>query len=72
VLAIITTLRSYDVTVRWGGDEFVCAMSNATLEVTAARLAEIQSVLEARRPKASISAGQAELHDEDQPQRRRA
>ena len=26
-------MRSYDVTVRWGGDEFVCALSEVTLEV---------------------------------------
>jgi len=30
--AITSTLRSYDVTVRWGGDEFVCALSDVTLE----------------------------------------
>jgi diguanylate cyclase (GGDEF)-like protein len=63
--AILATLRSYDVTVRWGGDEFVAAMSDVTLEVAVDRVAEIQSALTDHRPGASISAGCAELCDED-------
>jgi diguanylate cyclase (GGDEF)-like protein len=59
--AIISTMRSYDVTVRWGGDEFVCALSEVSLEVASGRIAEIQRALETRRPGASISAGLAEL-----------
>jgi diguanylate cyclase (GGDEF)-like protein len=63
--AILSTMRSYDVTVRWGGDEFVCALSDVTLDVASDRVAEIQSDLEERRPGASISAGLAALHPED-------
>jgi len=62
--AITSTMRSYDVTVRWGGDEFVCALSETTLEVATKRLSDIQAALEARRPGASISAGLAELGDD--------
>jgi len=62
--AVISTMRSYDVTVRWGGDEFVCALSETTLEVATRRVAEIQDALDARRPGASISAGLAELADD--------
>jgi diguanylate cyclase (GGDEF)-like protein len=62
--AITSTMRSYDVTIRWGGDEFVCALSETTLEVAANRVAEIQRALAARRPGASISAGLAELADD--------
>jgi diguanylate cyclase (GGDEF)-like protein/PAS domain S-box-containing protein len=36
-------LRSYDVIIRVGGDEFVCVMSGATLEAARERLGEIQA-----------------------------
>jgi len=64
-IAITSTLRSYDITVRWGGDEFVCAMSDVALELAAERIAEIQRTLSARNPAASISAGRAALRDDD-------
>jgi diguanylate cyclase (GGDEF)-like protein len=64
-IAITSTLRSYDITVRWGGDEFVCAMSDVTPELAAERIAEIQRTLNARSPAASITAGQAALRDDD-------
>ncbi len=63
--AITSTLRSYDVTVRWGGDEFVCALSDLTLAEASGRVAEIQRALEARRPGATISAGLAALEGDD-------
>jgi diguanylate cyclase (GGDEF)-like protein len=63
--AIISTLRSYDVTVRWGGDEFVCALYDVSLDVALHRLADIQRALEALRPGASISAGLALVADDD-------
>jgi diguanylate cyclase (GGDEF)-like protein len=63
--AITATLRSYDVTVRWGGDEFVCALSDLTLDGASHRVAEIQRALEALRPGASISSGLAEFRDDD-------
>jgi diguanylate cyclase (GGDEF)-like protein len=56
---------AYDVTVRWGGDEFVCALYDASLEVASHRVADIQNALEALRPGASISAGLALLADDD-------
>lgn len=63
--AITSTLRSYDVTVRWGGDEFVCSLSDATVDVAAERVAQIQRVLQTYQPGASFSAGLAELTDDD-------
>jgi diguanylate cyclase (GGDEF)-like protein len=65
VSAITSTTRSYDVTMRWGGDEFVCALSDVSLEVAAKRTGRIQSALEELRHGASLSTGLAELHDDD-------
>jgi diguanylate cyclase (GGDEF)-like protein len=59
--AIVATLRSYDIVVRWGGDEFICAMSDVSLDVAIERTAEIQRELTARNPAASFSAGHAAL-----------
>lgn len=64
-VAITATLRSYDIVVRWGGDEFVCALSDMRREVASDRIAEIRAAFEALHPGASISAGLAELADDD-------
>ena len=63
--AITAALRSYDVIVRWGGDEFVCALSDVTPEVAEERLGEIESALQALQPGSSISAGWSMLRDDD-------
>lgn len=63
--AIVATLRSYDVTVRWGGDEFVCALSDATMDVARQRISEIGRLLRDLNPRGSISAGLAQLADGD-------
>ena len=63
--AITTTMRAYDVTVRWGGDEFVCALSDTAPEVAAGRISAIQQALTALPSRPSISAGLAELGDDD-------
>jgi diguanylate cyclase (GGDEF)-like protein len=63
--AITVTLRSYDVTVRWGGDEFVCALPDMTRTAAAGRIDLIQRELEVLRPGATICAGLAELRSDD-------
>lgn len=63
--AITSTLRSYDVTVRWGGDEFVSALSDVSLATAAERVAGVARALAASRPGATISVGLAELTDGD-------
>jgi diguanylate cyclase (GGDEF)-like protein len=63
--AITSTMRSYDVTVRWGGDEFICVLSDVTYEVAEARLTETGRVLERLRPGSSITVGIATLLAED-------
>ena len=59
--AIASKMRSYNVTVRWGGDEFVCSLSHVSLDVASGRIAEVEQALEARRSGASISAGLAQF-----------
>ncbi len=59
--AITSALRSYDITVRWGGDEFVCGLSDIGRETAVTCFAEIQLALAGRTPPAWISFGVAEL-----------
>ncbi|MDX6286075.1 MAG: hypothetical protein QOG53_1560 [Frankiales bacterium] len=63
--ALLSGLRSYDIVVRYGGDEFVCAMADARREEAELRLSEVQKVLESVIPGASISAGIAVIDDEE-------
>jgi diguanylate cyclase (GGDEF)-like protein len=63
--AITSGLRSYDVTVRWGGDEFVCALPGISLKDAERRLVEIGHDLGTRHPGASFTTGLAGLSAED-------
>jgi diguanylate cyclase (GGDEF)-like protein len=62
-------LRSYDLILRFGGDEFVCALPNASLEQVRGRFGEVSRFLAACPAAGSISAGFTELlagdHAED-------
>jgi len=62
--AIRTQLRSYDLVIRFGGDEFVCALPDVTAEVAAARFARVSAIL-AENHQASITVGLAELDADD-------
>jgi diguanylate cyclase (GGDEF)-like protein len=65
VEAIRRHLRSYDVVVRVGGDEFVCAVGNAAADEVESRFKKIQATLADLQPGATISFGLAELRPED-------
>jgi diguanylate cyclase (GGDEF)-like protein len=65
VAAIQAHLRSYDPVVRVGGDEFICALGDCTLEDARRRFHEIQSTMRQTRPAASISVGFAPLRPGD-------
>jgi len=66
--SIRAKLRSYDLIVRYGGDEFVCTISGLTLADVAKRLSLINAALAEAPEKASVSVGLAELEPEDSPE----
>ena len=63
VNAIRDQLRSYDLIVRIGGDEFMCVMSGATIDYAHQRFAAIQTKLAADRYPCEIKVGFAALTD---------
>ena len=63
--ALGAKLRSHDLIVRYGGDEFVCAFFGVNAVEAARRLALVNAVLADRRERASISFGVAELRPDD-------
>jgi diguanylate cyclase (GGDEF)-like protein len=58
-------LRSYDVVVRYGGDEFVCAMPNASGSEANRRFIEVHETLHRLHPGGRVSVGMAALEDGD-------
>jgi len=65
VNAIRGQMRSYDLIVRIGGDEFMCVMSGATIESAHVRFAAIQTRLAADPFPCEIKVGFAALTDGD-------
>lgn len=58
-------LRTYDVCVRIGGDEFVCALPRCSTEHALAAVQRVRERLWQLYPSAAVSAGLAELHPAD-------
>jgi diguanylate cyclase (GGDEF)-like protein len=67
--AVVSTmrakLRSFDPVVRYGGDEFVCALAGTNPSDATARFAEIKSALAREHDAAGISVGVVELQEEE-------
>ena len=61
-------LRSYDLIIRFGGDEFVCAMARLTMAEAAKRFALVNAVLAEAPECGSITIGLAELQPDDSPE----
>jgi diguanylate cyclase (GGDEF)-like protein len=65
VASLRSGLRPYDPVVRWGGDEFVCAVSDADEEHLRGRFEQLGKALAEGHPDASITVGLATLREED-------
>jgi diguanylate cyclase (GGDEF)-like protein len=63
--ALRARLRPYDLIIRYGGDEFVCAVSDMTMIDTAARIALVNESLADRPGHRSVSVGLAQLEARD-------
>jgi len=63
--AIRSHLRSYDPIVRFGGDEFVCALSESDLDAARRRFEGIAKLLAETMQSGSISFGLAPLRPDD-------
>jgi diguanylate cyclase (GGDEF)-like protein len=64
-VALRSGLRSYDLVVRYGGDEFICALPGTDVESARRRFEEVVRNLTKRSPAASVSVGLAALEDPD-------
>jgi diguanylate cyclase (GGDEF)-like protein len=64
-MALRTGLRSYDLVIRFGGDEFLCALAGTDLEGARRRFDLVASELTESNPPASVSTGLAELEERD-------
>ena len=62
--ALRANLRSYDLLVRFGGDEFICALADLGIVEAAKRFRTINAELE-RSHSASITVGLAEMQTGD-------
>ncbi len=60
-----SSMRGYDLLIRFGGDEFLCALPGMTMTVARARLAAISAALETAPERSAITAGLAELEPGD-------
>jgi diguanylate cyclase (GGDEF)-like protein len=60
-VALRTALRSYDLVVRYGGDEFLCALPGTDIEGARRRFEEVARRLTERAEAASVSVGLAAL-----------
>jgi diguanylate cyclase (GGDEF)-like protein len=65
VAAIRGAVRSFDLIIRYGGDEFVCAFPGITVADVTQRVVTINAALSSASEPGSVTAGIAELGIDD-------
>jgi diguanylate cyclase (GGDEF)-like protein len=63
--ALLDGLRSYDLVVRYGGDEFLCGLPGSHLDAAQHRFEAVARTLAEQNPGTSVSIGLAELATQD-------
>jgi len=63
--AFRAALRPYDLLIRFGGDEFICAISGVSMGQAVERLARVDAALAAATEPGSVTMGIAELRPDD-------
>jgi diguanylate cyclase (GGDEF)-like protein len=63
--ALVGGLRSYDLVVRYGGDEFLCGLPGSDLDAAQRRFDAVARTLADKNPGTSVSIGLAELANPD-------
>jgi diguanylate cyclase (GGDEF)-like protein len=64
-VALRNGLRSYDVVVRYGGDEFVCALPNVSITAAMSRFNDVSELLAAAILDATVSVGLVAVADSE-------
>jgi len=59
-------IRPYDIVVRYGGDEFLCAMPNLTLDAARDRIEQVSAAFTETDPRGSIGFGLAQYDPAEQ------
>ena len=59
--ALVAQLRTYDVVVRYGGDEFVCLLPHSSFDDASNRMEEVRTSLRSDASGIAVSIGLAEL-----------
>ena len=68
VVCIRAALRSYDLVIRYGGDEFICVIAGMTVAAATKRLVLVNHALAEAPEHGSVTVGMADLRPRDSPE----